>query len=337
MRTAKLLMRGLDTLGRHAKPFRTAHHACGILSAYGQSPLGSVRGLAREALGIEDPYLEMGKIRVASDYIRRRIGGRTPEVILTLGSGLGELAKKLENPVIIPYEDIPCFPHPPEQIKGHAGNLVVGTLEGKTIAAMQGRFHLYQGVTAREAVRPVRTLIELGARFFIVTNAAGGIRKGLQIGDLMLIQDDYNLTFDNPLAGPNIDQLGPRFPDMSSAYTPRLRELAEKIAERQGITLQEGVYAANLGPNYERPFEIRVLQQWGVDAIGMSTVPEVAAVNHMNAEKKTPRVEILGMSLITNLAAGLSDKPLSHTEVKEAADAAAEKFERLVRGIIEEL
>lgn len=314
-----------------------AQRALGVIKAYRHSPLGSVRGLLREALGIEDPHLEIGKINVAADYIRRRLGGRTPEVIITLGSGLGGLAGKIENPIVIPYADIPCFPHPLEQIEGHAGNLVVGKLGGKTVAAMQGRFHLYQGVTAREAVRPVRTLVALGAKFFIVTNAAGGIRKGLQVGDLMLIIDDYNLTFTNPLVGPNLAEFGPRFPDMSSAYSPRLRELAKRVAGQQGITLQEGVYVANLGPSYERPFEIRVLQQWGIDAVGMSTVPEVAAVNHTNAGRKTPRVEILGFSLITNLAAGLSDKPLSHEEVKEAGDKAAEKFQRLVTGIIKEL
>ncbi|MFH1710542.1 MAG: purine-nucleoside phosphorylase [bacterium] len=276
----------------------------------------------------------MGKINVAADFIQSKLGGRKPEVILTLGSGLGELGNKIEDAVTIPYADIPCFPHLQEQIPGHAGNLIIGKLGGKTVAAMQGRFHLYQGVTAREAVRPVRTLVKLGARIFVVTNAAGAIKKGFQIGDLMLITDDYNMTFQTPLAGPNLDEFGPRFPDMSSAYSPRLRKSAKDVAAAQGLELKEGVYVANLGPNYERPFEIRVLQQWGIDAVGMSTVPEVLAVNHMNAGRETPHVEILGITLITNLAAGLSDRPLSHKEVKEAGDKAAGKFEKLVTGFI---
>ena len=316
---------------------RQGGNTLGILGAYRLSPSGSVQGLAREALGFEDPHIEMGKIDVAVDYLRRKLGGRSPEVAITLGSGLGALGEKIQDAVVVPYADIPCFPHPQDHVAGHAGNLIVGRLGGKMVAAMQGRFHLYQGVTAREAVRPIRTLIELGAGTFIVTNAAGGIRKGFKVGDLMLIKDDFNLTFQSPLTGPNIDRLGPRFPDMSAAYSPRLRELAKRIAAQQGLTLQEGVYLANLGPNYERPFEISVLQQLGIDAVGMSTVPEVLAANHLNAGKTKPRVEIIGITLITNLAAGLSDGPLSHEEVKEAGERAAEKFEALVSSLVSNL
>jgi purine-nucleoside phosphorylase len=316
---------------------RTFRHTVGTLRAYQLSPLGTILGLAREALGIEDQYIEEGKIRVASEFIRRKIGDRKPKVILTLGSGLGDLADKIENRVVIPYNEIPCFPHPQEHIEGHAGNLVIGSLGGKIVAGMQGRFHLYQGLTAREVVRSVRTLIELGSKFFIVTNAAGGINANFKVGDLMLISDDFNLTFTNPLVGPNIDHLGPRFPDMSSTYSPRLRELARKIAAEQGLDIKEGVYTANLGPNYERPFEIQVLKQWGIDAVGMSTVPEVLAVNHTNAGRDSTRVEILGISLITNLAAGISKTPLSHKEVKEAGDKAAVKFEALIKEIIKRI
>jgi len=317
----------------------TARHASGLLEAHLLSPNRSLRGLARESLGIEDPNIEIGKISVAVDYLQRRLEGKKPEVILTLGSGLGDLVSKIENPIIIPYSEIPCFPRPKEKIEGHAGNLVVGRLGGKTVATMQGRFHPYQGLTAREIVRPLRTLVTLGGKYFIVTNAAGGINPNFKIGDFMLIKDDYNLSGMNPLVGPNLPEFGPQFPDMSSAYTPELRELARKIAEQQGIPqhIQEGVYGCNLGPNYERPFEIKVLAQLKADAAGMSTALEVLAANHFNAGKETPRVKILGITLITNLAAGISKTPLNHAEVKEAGDEAAVRFEPFVEQIISEL
>lgn len=319
---------------------RLGHRANSTFQAYRRSPAGSVRGLIREAIGIEDPRIEWGKILVASDYLTARLDGRKPQVIVTLGSGLGPLADAIKDQIVISYEDIPCFPQTDEHVSGHAGELVVGTLGGKMVAAMSGRFHLYQGVTPREAVRPLRTLLFLGSgvcRTFIVTNAAGYLNPKFETGDFMLIKDDLNLTFANPLVGPNLQQFGPRFPDMSAAYSLALQELALRVADKQGIRdrIREGIYCANLGPNYERPFENRVLASWGIDAVGMSTAPEVLAANHA---KKLGILRILGISLITNPGAGVVPfTTLDHDEVKREAKKAEARFVQFVTGIIEEV
>ncbi len=305
-----------------------------IRQVYGSRPgfrTATIKGTARCLA----PLSEFDQIKIAAEYIQRKIGDRKIEVIVTLGSGLGDLAGQIENPITIPYSEIPCFPHPNNTVAGHAGNLIVGSLNGKCVAAMQGRFHLYQGVTPNEAVRPVRTLIHLGASAFIVTNAAGGINRNFKVGDFMLITDHFNLTFTNPLTGNNIDELGPRFPGMTNPYSRKLRDLAVQIAREQGIVprIRYGVYGQNLGPAYETAFEIRLLREGGIDAIGMSTVPEVVAAAHTNAGRETPRVKILGITLITNAAAGGSSEP-THEEVKEAADNAKAAFVPFIAEII---
>lgn len=334
----------LPTLVRKAA--RTAANATGIVRAYAKSPDGTVAQVVKAKIAqlFDSESIEFGKIQVAAEYILKRTGGRTPEVILTLGSGLGDLAAQIEDAVVIPYEEIPGFPHPSNEVEGHAGELIIGTLGGKTVAAMGGRFHLYQGVTPQEAVRPVRTLIHLGAKAFIVTNAAGAVNQKFKVGDFMLIKDHFLIpSSKNPLVGDNLDEFGPRFPDMTTPYSKRLRELARIVAGKQNIRerIREGVYALNLGPTYETPQEIIRLRAQGVDAIGMSTVIEVIAANHTNADRtkeQGPRVEILGISLMTNPAAGSKEAAtLSHDDVKEAADAAKPFFQPFIAEIVSQL
>lgn len=249
---------------------------------------------------------------------------RKPDVALILGSGLGALADEIRDATAISFGDIPGFPS--AAVAGHAGRLVIGELEGLTCAAMQGRFHMYEGHDAATVALPVRALLELGARTLIVTNAAGGINRTFTAGDLMLIEDHINLMGRSPLTGPVLAS-ETRFPDMSHAYDARLRQLAERVASEHSLQLVHGVYAAVLGPSYETPAEIRMLERLGADAIGMSTVPEVIVARARN-------VPVLGISLITNLAAGLSSNPLSHEEVVAAGAEASERFARLIRGVL---
>ena len=252
---------------------------------------------------------------------------RTPDVALILGSGLGALADEIGDATAISFGDIPGFP--PAAVAGHAGRLVIGELEGLACAAMQGRFHMYEGHDPATVALPVRALLELGARTLIVTNAAGGINRTFTAGDLMLIEDHINLMGRSPLTGPVLEG-ETRFPDMSHAYDARLRQLTERVAGEQSLQLVRGVYAAVLGPSYETPAEIRMLERLGADAIGMSTVPEVIVA-------RARAVPVLGISLITNLAAGLSSKTLSHEEVVAAGAAASERFARLIRGVLREI
>jgi purine-nucleoside phosphorylase len=213
-------------------------------------------------------------------------------------------------------------------VEGHAGELIIGTLEGKPVVVMSGRFHLYEGHEPQTVTFPIRVMKELGVETILVTNAAGGVNESYQAGDLMLIRDHINLMFRNPLIGPNDPELGVRFPDMSSAYDPELRALARRVAEEQGVRLQEGVYAAVLGPSYETPSEIRMIRKMGGDAVGMSTVPEVIVARHAG-------IRVLGISCITNMAAGILPQPLSHEEVMETANRVKATFIRLVKGIIQ--
>lgn len=251
-----------------------------------------------------------------------------PKVGLILGSGLGVLAEQISPANKIPYEHIPSFPV--STVPGHAGQLVLGSLNGCQVVAMQGRFHHYEGYSLKEVTFPVRVMKELGAETLIVTNAAGGINEAFNAGDLMLIRDHLNFTFRTPLMGRNEDDWGPRFPDMSEPYDPSLRTLAHKVAEDQGIPLREGVYAGVVGPSYETPAEIRMLRIVGGDAVGMSTVPEVIVARHMG-------MRILGISCITNMAAGILDQPLSHEEVMATADRVRDTFLSLVTGIVGKL
>jgi purine-nucleoside phosphorylase len=271
--------------------------------------------------------LNIGMIREAADYIRSR-SALTPKVGLILGSGLGVLADHIEEPVSINYSDIPFFPQ--STVEGHAGELLIGTVQGTPVVLMKGRFHMYEGYGPEMTAFPVRVMKELGVKTLLVTNAAGGVNTSYEPGDLMLISDHLNLTGRNPLVGPNDEELGPRFPDMSQAYSRRLREIARKVAADKGVPLQEGVYAGLLGPTYETPAEIRMLRTLGADAVGMSTVSETIVARHAG-------IEVLGISCISNMAAGILDQPLSHQEVMETTERVREKFLSLVLSIIPEI
>ena len=251
---------------------------------------------------------------------------RDLEVGLILGSGLGALAEELEESVVIPYKNIPHFPV--STVAGHKGQLVFGKLSGKSVICMQGRFHYYEGYTIYEVTYPVRVMQKLGIPKLIVTNSAGGINTEFKPGDLMLIEDHINLMGVNPLVGGNIESLGSRFPDMSQAYSRDLGRKAKEAALSLDIELQKGVYAALAGPSYETPAEIKYLRIIGADAVGMSTVPEVIAANH-------GCISVLGISCITNIAAGVDEKPLNHRDVIEVANIATCKFIKLIRKIVE--
>lgn len=267
------------------------------------------------------------RVRTAVEEIRRHVDAR-PVVGLVLGSGLGGHADSLDGPRKIPYDHIPGMPG--AGVEGHAGKLVIGSTGGVPVVAMQGRAHLYEGHSASDVVFGVRLMVGLGARTVVVTNAAGGIRPGLAPGDLMAISDHLNLTGRNCLAGPHEPDLGPRFVDMTSPYDQELRRHARAVAAEAGFELGEGVYAGLLGPSYETPAEIRMLRTLGADAVGMSTVLEVIAARHMGAR-------VLGLSCITNLAAGLGADELSHEEVKATAERTRGRFEGLLAGVLERL
>ncbi|MFC7441041.1 purine-nucleoside phosphorylase [Laceyella putida] len=273
------------------------------------------------------------KQREKIEAAKRKIAGLTtiqPEIGLILGSGLGDLANEIEDAVVVPYGEIPHFPV--STVEGHAGQLVVGTLAGKAVVAMQGRFHFYEGYSQQEVVFPVYVLKALGVKVLIATNAAGGMNPAFQPGDLMVITDHLNFTGSNPLIGPNDPELGPRFPDMSQAYSPALRELAHRVADKQGTRLQQGVYAGISGPTYMTAAELIMLRRVGSDAIGMSTVPEVIAARHAG-------LEVLGISCITDMAVGeeLAAEPLTHEQVVEVANRTKPVFMNLIKGIVQEV
>lgn len=261
------------------------------------------------------------RIQQAVSFIQQRGPKSPPRVGIILGSGLGSFADDFQDRVAIPYADIPNFPS--SSVPGHAGRLVLGTLGGEPVVAMQGRVHFYEGYEPWQVAFPARVLCRLGIKTLVVTNAAGTINTAFKPGNLMAISDHLNLAGWNALRGHNDDRLGPRFPDMSTAYHPALLELLMGIAKKQGVDLERGVYAILSGPSYETPAEIRALRVLGADAVGMSTVPEVVAASHMG-------VRVAGISCITNLAAGIGDKPLSHEEVAETANQVREVFARLL-------
>lgn len=247
-------------------------------------------------------------LQEAVDCIQKRTGGRAPRVAVVLGSGLGAFASTLSESVEIPYSELPGWPV--STAVGHAGKLVIGNVSGTPVAVMAGRVHLYEGYSPAEVTFGVRALARLGVQSFVFTNAAGGINPDFSRGALVLISDHINLQGSNPLVGPNDDAAGPRFPDMSEAYSPALRALAKQVGAEIGIRLHEGVYAAMLGPSYETPAEIRYLRAIGADLVGMSTVPEVIVANHMGRR-------CLAISCVTNMAAGLLPQKISHAEVLE--------------------
>lgn len=263
-------------------------------------------------------------VREAVAAIRERTG-LVPEIGLILGSGLGDLAEQIEAATVIPYGEIPHFPV--STVAGHAGRLVIGRLEGKPVVAMQGRFHYYEGYSMAQVAFPVYVMKFLGTKVLIVTNAAGGMNKAFQPGDLMLIVDHLNFTGDNPLIGPNDNELGPRFPDMSRAYDPEMIALAEQKAQELGIRVQKGVYAGISGPNYLPPAELVMLRRLGGDAVGMSTIPEVIAAAHCG-------LRVLGISCITDMAIGEELEPLTHEQVVAVAERTKPKFTALVRAVV---
>lgn len=265
------------------------------------------------------------RVHAAAVAIRARLGAAVPEVGLVLGSGLGGYAERLDDAVSIDYGDIPGFPR--SHVVGHAGRLWLGRRRGATCVAMQGRVHMYEGHSAATVAFPARVLVALGARVLVITNAAGGLCAEWSPGTLMLIRDHIDLLRDHALRGPNDDRLGPRFPDMTRAYAPALRALVRAVAEREHIPLEEGVYVAMPGPTYETPAEVRMLQILGAHATGMSTVPEVVVANHMGAR-------VIGISCITNKAAGITGEALSHEEVTETAARVRGTFERLLDEIL---
>ncbi len=262
----------------------------------------------------------------AVDFLRAEVPEARPEVALVLGSGLGGLAETFEQARFVPYAEIPGFPA--STVAGHGGRLAFGRLRGRQVVAMQGRVHGYEGYRPDEVVLPVRAMLALGPSVLVVTNAAGGLNPSFRPGTLMLIRDHLNLTGASPLTGPNDPEVGPRFPDMSTAYDRKLGSIAEAAGKAAGVALTEGVYAGVSGPAYETPAEVRMLRMLGADAVGMSTVHEVIAAVHAGAR-------VLGISCITNLAAGLGDGPLSHDEVQEAAMAAKADLEAIVGGVVE--
>ncbi len=258
-------------------------------------------------------------------FLRERFT-RAPHAILVLGSGLGGLADEIEDAVRVPFDDIPGFPRRTQALAGHAGQLVAGRMEGVEVVAMQGRFHLYEGWKPSDVALPVRALASLGAGSMLLTNAAGGIRPGFVPGDLMLIADHLNLMFQNPLIGETYPG-ETRFPDMSDPYDAGFRRAAEEVARELKIPVTQGVYAGLLGPTSETPAEVRMLGRLGADAVGMSTVPEVIVARAIG-------VKCLGISCITNLAAGLSGQTLSHDEVMEVGARVRERLVALVRGVL---
>lgn len=265
------------------------------------------------------------KVQDIVTYIESKTSMK-PAIGLILGSGLGTLADEIETSVVIPYHEIPEFPQ--STVVGHAGNIIIGKLEGKTVVAFQGRFHFYEGYSMQTVVMPVRIMQLLGVKQLIVTNACGGVNKDALVpGDLMLISDHINLMGTSPLIGENVEEFGVRFPDMSEPYSKRLRALAQMVGEANNITLKEGVYTGWMGPAYETPAEIRYIRTIGGDAVGMSTVPEVLAARHGG-------IEVLGISCITNMACGILEQKLSHSEVMEVASQVHADFVQLVRGIL---
>jgi len=271
---------------------------------------------------MDNKYFE--SISEAAEYIKAKIGLK-PEIAIVLGSGLGPLANEIEAGGSINYSDIPGFPA--TTVEGHEGRLVWGKIEGKPVIAMKGRFHYYEGYDISQVVLPIRAFKLAGINNLIVTNAAGGINKNFKPGDLMLITDHISFFAPSPLRGRNIAELGDRFPDMTDAYCSKLRKIAVEAAYREGIELKQGVYAFAQGPMYETPAEIKALAVLGADAAGMSTVPEVIAARHAG-------MKVLGISCITNMAAGILDKPLEHGEVIVNAKRAESNFVKLVKAIV---
>ena len=269
------------------------------------------------------------RIYDAADYVKSRLNGNIPFAGIVLGSGLGKLADSIDNQIIIPYKDIPNFAV--STATGHKGNIIAGTLGNKFVVAMQGRFHYYEGYPMEQVTLPIRVMKLLGIKFLFVSNAAGGVNFDFHVGDLMIIKDHINLL-PNPLIGKNLDEFGPRFPDMTRPYEPAIIKLAKEIASKQDIELKEGVYLASTGPTYETPSEYKFFRTIGADAVGMSTIPEVIVARHSS-------IPVFGMSVITNEAHDdyADDFYNDGEDVVKAADAAADRMTRLFTELISRL
>ena len=268
-------------------------------------------------------------IHAASDCLAERLEGRKPVVGIVLGSGLGKLADQIQDPLVIPYSELPGFPV--STAIGHKGNFIVGTLGGKCVIAMQGRIHYYEGYRMDQVVLPIRVMVRIGIRYLFVSNAAGGTNLSFHVGDLMIIRDHIN-KIPNPLIGPNLEEFGPRFPDMTRPYEPSLIKKAEEIADAEGIALQKGVYVAVSGPCYETPAEYRFFRAIGADAVGMSTTPEVIVARHSS-------IPVFGMSVITDVAHATDDEDYvtDGEAIVAAADAAADRMTVIFRKLVESL
>ena len=273
------------------------------------------------------PGPEFVRAETAAKFIQKKTRMR-PKIALVLGSGLGAFADEFAQATRIPYSKIPHYPR--STAIGHAGQLVIGTVEGVEVAGMQGRVHLYEGYSAKELAFPIRVFARMGVKAIILTNAAGGVKREFIEGRLVVISDHINLLGVNPLAGPNEDKFGGRFPDMTAAYDKRFRELTLAEGRLLGLNLGEGVYAAVAGPSYETPAEVRYLRSIGADLVGMSTVPEVIAARHSG-------LRVLGISCVTNAAAGVLDQPLDHKDVLETAERMKGQFTGLLRAVIPDL
>ena len=272
---------------------------------------------------------QISMIHAASDYLASRLQGRKPVIGIVLGSGLGKLADEIEDPLVVPYGEIPGFPV--STAIGHKGNFIIGTLAGKCVIAMQGRIHYYEGYGMNLVVLPIRVMIRIGIQYLFVSNAAGGTNLSYHVGDLMIIRDHINLL-PNPLIGPNLEEFGPRFPDMTRPYEPGLIRKAEEIAAEEGIELQKGVYVGVTGPCYETPAEYRFFRNIGADAVGMSTVPEVIVARHAS-------VPVFGMSVITDVAHATDDEEYvtDGNVIVAAANAAADRMTVIFKRLIAEL
>ena len=266
-------------------------------------------------------------IQQTSDYLKNKIG-EIPNTAIILGTGLGELANEIDNKTEIPYAEIPNFPI--STVEGHSGKLIIGTLGGKRILAMQGRFHFYEGYSMKEVTFPVRVFQALGVKYLFVSNAAGGMNPSFDIGDIMLIEDHINMFPEHPLRGKNYNELGTRFPDMSEAYDKKLRMMAMQIANEKNIKLQHGVYVGVQGPTFETPAEYQFFRVIGGDAVGMSTVPEVIVANHA-------KMKVLAFSIITDLGVPGKIVEVSHEEVQEAAKIAQPKMAEIMRAIVQKI
>lgn len=263
----------------------------------------------------------------SSDYIKKKIDGEV-EIAIILGSALESLAELIEDKIIIDYKDIPNFLV--STVENHAGKLIIGTLNGKKVICMSGRFHYYEGYEFEELVIPIRVFDLLGVKTVVLTNAAGGINEEYKPGDIMIIKDHLKLSGASPLRGPNIEEFGPRFVDVSDMYTEELKVKAKEVAKKIDLDIKEGIYIYTQGPEFETPGEIRVYRSFGADAVGMSTVTEAITAAHCG-------MKVLGLSMISNMAAGILDQPITYEEVVETGAKTAERFKKLILGIVEEI